>query len=92
MKSVQNGSKWIKLDQISISHLSKNVNIKSCHIYHENNHGQLFWTNSDHIGPYLSKMDQTYGGNRQGNEQVASFLAPFREEPGASRDLALWPK
>ena len=33
-----------------------------------------------------------YGGNRQGNEQVASFLAPFREEPGASRDLALWPK
>ena len=32
-----------------------------------------------------------YGGNRQGNEQVASFLAPLGEEPGASRDLALWP-
>ena len=38
------------------------------------------------------KINKMYGGNRQGNEQVASFLAPFREEPGASRDLALWPK
>ena len=37
---------------------------------------------------YISSM---YGGNRQGNEQVASFLAPLGEEPGASRDLALWP-
>ena len=36
-------------------------------------------------------MFTSYGGNRQGNEQVASFLAPLGEEPGASRDLALWP-
>jgi hypothetical protein len=36
-------------------------------------------------------LGQEYGGNRQGNEQVASFLAPLGEEPGASRDLALWP-
>ena len=34
---------WIKLDQIWISHLSKNVSIKSCHIYHENKHGQFFF-------------------------------------------------
>ena len=60
MKSVQNGSKWIKLDQISISHLSKNVNIKSCHIYHENNHGQLFLARSDEICPNWIKMDQTW--------------------------------
>ena len=39
----------------------------------------------------LYKICATYGGNRQGNEQVASFLAPLGEEPGASRDLALWP-
>ena len=32
-----------------------------------------------------------YAGNWEGNEQVASFLAPLGEEPGASRDLALWP-
>ena len=51
----QNGPNLIKL----VSHQLKNVTIKSCYIYHENNHGQLFLTNSDHIGPYLSKMDQT---------------------------------
>ena len=39
----------------------------------------------------LFTMTSGYGGNRQGNEQVASFLAPLGEEPGASRDLALWP-
>ena len=53
IRFVQNGSKWIKLDQIWISHLSKNVTIKNCHIYHENKHGQLFWIRS-----HLSKMDQ----------------------------------
>ena len=56
IRSVQNGSNLIKLDQIRISHLSKNVTIKSCHIYHENKHGQLFL---DQIGSDLSKMDQT---------------------------------
>ena len=59
MTSVQNGSKWIKLDQIWNSHLSNNVNIKSCHIYHENNHGPLFFTKSDKICPKWIKMDQT---------------------------------
>ena len=55
------GSDLSKMDQTLSnwsSHQSKNVTIKSYYIYHENNHGQLFLTNSDHIGPYLSKMDQ----------------------------------
>ena len=52
--------KRIKLDQIWISHLSKNVDIKICHIYHENNYGQLFLTRSDEICPKWIKMDQTW--------------------------------
>ena len=52
--------KWIKLDQIWISHLSKNVTIKSCHNYHENKHGQLFWIRSDQICPKRIKMDQIW--------------------------------
>ena len=47
--------KWIKLDQMCIFHLSKNVTIKSCQIYLKNNHDQLFLTRSDEICP---KMDQ----------------------------------
>ena len=39
------------------SHQSKNVAIKSCHIYHgEKNHHYIF----DQIGSELSKMDQTW--------------------------------
>ena len=34
IRPVQTGSYWIKLDQIWISHLSKNVTIKSWHIYY----------------------------------------------------------
>ena len=52
--------KWIKLDQMWTSHLSKNVTIKSCHNYHENKHGQLFWINSDQICPKWIKMDQIW--------------------------------
>ena len=59
IRSVQIGSNLIKLDKIWIFHLSKNVNMKSCHIYHENNHGQLFLTRSDEICPKWIKMDQT---------------------------------
>ena len=33
--------KWIRLDPIWVFHLSKNVTIKSCHIYHENRQGWL---------------------------------------------------
>jgi hypothetical protein len=60
MKSVQNGSKWIKPDPIWISHLSKNVNIKSCHTFHENNHGQHFLTKSDKICPKWMKLNQIW--------------------------------
>ena len=31
--------KWIKLDQIGFPHLSKNVKIKSCHIYRMDKNG-----------------------------------------------------
>ena len=55
IKSVQNGSNLIKLDQIWISHLSKNVTLKSSHIYHQSKHGQHFL---DQIRLNLSKMDQ----------------------------------
>ena len=51
--------KWIKLDQMCIFHLSKNVTIKSCQIYLKNNHDQLFLTRSDEICPKWIKMDQT---------------------------------
>ena len=60
IRSVQNGSNLIKLDQMWISHLSKNVTIKSCHNYHENKHGQLFWIRSDQICPKWIKMDQIW--------------------------------
>ena len=52
--------KWIKLDQMCIFHLSKNVTIKSCQIYLKNNHDQLFLTRSDEICPKWIKMDQTW--------------------------------
>ena len=60
IKSVQNGSNLIKLDQIWISHLSKNVNLKRCHIYHEYKHGQLFWIRSDQICPKWIKLEQIW--------------------------------
>ena len=59
IRSVQNGSKLIKLDQTCISHLSKNVTTKSFHIYLRNNHDQLFLTRSDKICPKWLKLDQT---------------------------------
>ena len=52
--------KWIKLDQTGwnwISHQSKNVTIKSCNIYREDNNG---WFVFDFFGSDLSKMDQTW--------------------------------
>ena len=45
IKSVQNGSNLIKLDQIWISHRSKNVNLKRCHIYHEKTWSTFFGSN-----------------------------------------------
>ena len=59
--------KWIKLDQMCIFHLSKNVTIKSCQIYLKNNHDQLFlvtfldrwgnpiWSSLIHFGQIWSK-------------------------------------
>ena len=52
--------KWIKLDQTWsnwISHQSKNVTIKSCHIYRKDKNGCFVF---DFFGSDLSKMDQTW--------------------------------
>ena len=57
IKSVQNGSKRIKLDQTGVSHISTNVTIKCYHICHENQHGQRFWIRSDQIGSKWIKLD-----------------------------------
>ena len=51
----QNGSKWIKLDQIVFLTNQKIVTIKSSHIYHEVKNVQFIF---DLIGSDLSKMDQ----------------------------------
>jgi hypothetical protein len=51
--------KWIKLDQTRsnwISHQSKNVTTKSCHIYRKDKNGCFVF---DFFGSDLSKMDQT---------------------------------
>ena len=47
--------KWIKLDQNEFLTNQKIVNIKSCHIYHEDKNGHFV---SDQIESDLSKMDQ----------------------------------
>ena len=49
--------KWIKLDQIGFSRQSKNVTMKSCHIFRKDKNGCLVF---DFFGSDLSKMDQTW--------------------------------
>ena len=52
--------KWIKLDQTWsnwISHQSKNITIKNCHIYREDKNDYFVF---DFFGSDLSKMDQTW--------------------------------
>ena len=48
--------KWIKLDQIGFPHQSKNVTIKSCHIFRKDKDGCFVF---DFFGSDLSKLDQT---------------------------------
>ena len=48
--------KWIKLDQIGFPCQSKNVTMKSCHIYRKDKNGCFVF---DFFGSDLSKMDQT---------------------------------
>jgi len=57
IRSVQNGSNLIKLDQIGFSRQSKNVTMKSCHIFRKDKNGCLVF---DFFGSDLSKMDQTW--------------------------------
>ena len=56
IRSVQNGSNLIKLDQIGFPHQSKNVPIEICHIYRKDKNGCFVF---DFFGLDLSKMDQT---------------------------------
>ena len=59
IRSVQNGSNLIKLDQTWsnwISHKSKNVSLKSFHIYKKNKNACLIL---EFFGSDLFKMDQT---------------------------------
>ena len=56
IRSVQNESNFVKLDQIGFPHQSKNVAIKSYHIYREDKNGCFVF---NFLGPDLSKMDQT---------------------------------
>ena len=56
IRSVQNGSNLIKLDQIGFPHQSKNVTIKSCHIYRKDEKGHYVFY---FFGSDMSKMDQT---------------------------------
>ena len=57
LRSVQNGSNMIKLDQIWFPHQSNNVSIKNCHIYRKDKNGSFVF---DFFGSDLSKMDQTW--------------------------------
>ena len=68
--------KWIKLDQTWsnwISHQSKNVTIKSCHIYRKDRNDCFIF---DFFGSDLSKMDQTWSNflARNGFLAVIVFL------------------
>ena len=57
IRSVQNGSNLIKLDQIGFSQQSKNVTIKSCHIYRKDKNVCFILI---FLGSDPSKMDQTW--------------------------------
>ena len=57
IRSVQNGSNLIKLDQIGFLHQSKNVPIKNYHIYRKDKNGCFVF---NFFGLDLSKMDQTW--------------------------------
>ena len=56
IKLEKTGSNLIKLDQIGFPHRSKNVTIKSCHIYIKDKNGCFVF---DFFGSDLSKIDQT---------------------------------
>ena len=46
--------------------------MKSCHIYHENNHGQLFLTRSDEICPKWIKPDPIWISHLSKNDNIKS--------------------
>ena len=58
IKLDQTWSNLIKLDQIGFPHQSKNVTIKSCHIYRKDKMAVLFLIFFDQICPKWIKLDQ----------------------------------
>ena len=88
--------KWIKLDQTWsnwISHQSKNVTIKSCHIYRKVRNDYLIF---DFFGSDLSKMDQTWSNflARNGFLAVMAFLQKllFIQNTFVTFEVAFWPE
>ena len=59
IRSVQNGSNLIKLDQIGFPRQSENVTIQSCHIYRRDKNGCFVFDFLDQICPKWIKLDQT---------------------------------
>ena len=74
IRSVENGSKWIKLDQIVFLTNQKSVTIKSSHIYHVGKNGQFIF---DLIGSDLSKMDQTWPNWNSHQSKNHYFNIPY---------------
>ena len=72
IRSVQNRSNMIKLDQIGFSQQSKNVTIKSCHNYRKDKNGCfiLIFLRSD-----PSKMDQTCTLPKSNQERIPKPFA-----------------
>ena len=71
--------KWIKLDQTwsnCISHQSKNVTVKSCHIYRKDKNDFFVF---DFFGSDLSKMDQTWL-NLVKNRQKSAYVIYERSQ------------
>ena len=73
----QNGSKWIKLDQIGFPRQSKNVTIKSCHIYRKDKMAILFLIFLDQICPKWIKLDQI--GFPHQSKNVTKKVVTFTE-------------
>ena len=78
IRSVQNGSNLIKLIQNGFPHQSKNVIIKSCHIYRKGRNDcfvvDFFWIRSVQNGSNLIKLDQIGFPYQSKNDELGIFV------------------
>ena len=74
--------KWIKLDQIGFPHQSKNVTIKSCHIYRKYKNGCLFLIFLDQICPKWIKLDQIGFSHQSKNVTMKSCHISTKDNNG----------